>query len=932
VVSIPSHRPVTRRSSASNQYEDAPLGDKDFDWSNFDSWISMEANPNNDAGQLRLDQDFAFLSHPAEYNEFGGASDLTSLPDTARRSVSLLQRPFSTMPGTPQDMHFNHALSPPNSFFPQQGAADISLPMYTKEVTHVAPIPVQSTHWVSDAQAEAQMQGSIFRDNYSNYPSEGHAHMYPDPIQSMYGTQHQPYYNDTSLYQTYGTLDQFHVPYTSGQVRESYLIDDRSRKRLRSQPLGTVPERQTRHSHNAPQTRSLSYRSDSSYPSRSTYSAAEEYMRAPQPMGDDKRKSVVNQRNIYVTKPPKLDMDKPWIRINKTTKGKTTRTAKVNDFDPSAVYRPRPHPLGNRNSGRYDFRYTTDGEWKDLKMPAAAIRDFILRYPEDVARGIKLKLMIQVTPTDSARRYLSQSWTKCRFAECPMHQNGGSGTILHGHYRVAFDERTFSSSREDPYDPHLAAGAYVHLYCFERFLDLEEICRKAHIHADARVISQEPRGNFAASLAGHPEYETAHKFIKEAMKKSNGTYGNVRNIEGWENYPRHKDYMGDPKPHEDTLVYRMHATKALSRPPAQMKQFQARGIGPTHLLFNHGDLNLYMEAVLLERATKVSKKAKKRRIQDILSGDEEEDEARVEFRKKIRHLAANVEKKYNLKTLTPIEKSAPEQTKRTTRKPRTVKVVDDSDSDAPRRATRTKRKAPAVPEPWNVSDSDSDDDFQPYKPSVTGFRRSPRVATSAPKDYREIEEPLLHQQKVDYLQNYMGYNFDPPGYEPASSNLLYIPQQQNETHQQNPVVETRRDSLPIMYSDPNLEGIDFDAFFQQEGLDRRSSSVSAARRASLSTHHASILRSAMSPVLSRHTSLGSKRHASFSKQPVSHQCEFDIEAPPREVEMTPTPPRTRTRTRSQVEKDRQVEQKHKEVLSGVKGGRVGKTRRGPRYN
>jgi len=916
VVSIPQgSRPLTHRSSTAIQYTDA-----DFDSTNIDSaWFDnpdcfptdLDGNFDDSFGSLHYDPS------QTQYDGFGRDSDLTSLPNTARLSVNLLERPFSALPGTPQDLYFSNSQLPPNQSWLQQGTSNNVSPMQFKEVAPVTPIP--------------QVEDALLQDYFGHVGNE-QAYVYPEPGQPAYGSQTQPYYhNAASGYQDNDLLDQVRQPYPFDQIREPYSLDDQSNKPLRSQTQGTVAERQPRSSQRMKRAQSLSCRSESSYPDRSAHSTAEEYVRAPQPMDDNKRKSVVNQRNIYVSEQPKLDLDKPWIRINKTTRGETTRTAKVNQFDASTVYTPRPHPLGNWNSGRNDFKYTTHGEWKDSTRPATAIRDFILRYPEDINRGIKLKLMIQVTPTDSARRYLSQTWTKCRFAECPAYQNG-SGTILHGHYRVAFDERTFSSSADDPYDPHLAAGAYVHLYCFERFLDMEEICRKAHVHADARVIAKEPRGKFAASLAGHPEYETVHKFIKEAMKPG----GNVRKIEGWENYPHHKDYMGKPKPHEDTLVYRMHETKALARPPAQLKQFQARGIGPTHLLFNHGDLDLYMEATMLEKTTK-AKKGTKRKIQEILSDDENEDEARVEFRNKVRRLATKVEQKYNLPTLTSPDKSTPCQTKttRTKRKSPAAEVVD-SEEDVPGHATLTKRKLVQALEPWNLSDSDSDDDFRAgRKPSTRGIRRSARAATLERKNYREIEEPPLRQQQIDHLNGYsQDYNQGQEqygGYAPAIYNLPPFDISQHQyalrQHMQTPHTGARRDSLPS-FADPAVEGVDLDALFAQEGLDRRSSSIAAARRASsLSAHRACVLRSAMSSSF-RNDSLGTKRHASFSKQPVSHKQEFDTDAPPRDVETPPTPPRTRTQTRSMTEKDKEAEAKQKEVLGDVDSGRVGKTTRG----
>jgi hypothetical protein len=324
----------------------------------------------------------------------------------------------------------------------------------------------------------------------------------------------------------------------------------------------------------------------------------------------------------YLYEKPKLDNKKDWVRINTTTKGMTTRTAKINHFQ--AEYEERDHPLGDWQGTKFFHQYTKHGEFLNKPggvMSAKKIKEFILEYPK--YPGAKLKLWIQRGPTDCARRYKSSTWAKCRFEECPA-QKYQTGTILHGHYRVSFDEK-WHRDRENV-DPFLTAG-YVHLYCMERFLDFSEICRKADVEVDTRQLTNEPRGKWAATLANQPECAIAQKFVSAASRRHG-----LDKLSEFANYPKHDQYKiirnGKTTYHKNTLTYHMHNRKETSRPPAQQAQFQQRGLSDTHISKHLGDLEMLFKASTnRKKNNRLAKKQKKRAV--YVEDDEDEDEPDV---------------------------------------------------------------------------------------------------------------------------------------------------------------------------------------------------------------------------------------------------------------------------------------------------------------
>ena len=316
----------------------------------------------------------------------------------------------------------------------------------------------------------------------------------------------------------------------------------------------------------------------------------------------------------FVPEKPKTDRRAWWVRVNGITEGKTSRTGKINQYDADEVYGPLlPHPLGKWMGRKTCFRYNKYGELSEKTYTARQIREFLYEHPE--TKDCKLKLWIQKSPADSARRYGTPDLSKCRFKDCPV-QRDMKGSILHGQYRVAFDEKWYKYRLNA--DPFLTAG-HVHLYCMERFLDFPDICKKLDVEVDVRHMANEPKQRFAATLAGSIEANIASSFL-EACRES-------RLNEKHPNYPFHGDYSyGNPKPHEYTLTYAMNKAKLGSRPPAQIRQFEARGVLDSNVVVHLGDLEKFVAA---RQKNKQSKKGRLKHNREADSGSEAEEEKEI---------------------------------------------------------------------------------------------------------------------------------------------------------------------------------------------------------------------------------------------------------------------------------------------------------------
>ncbi|OAL56292.1 hypothetical protein IQ07DRAFT_651045 [Pyrenochaeta sp. DS3sAY3a] len=285
-------------------------------------------------------------------------------------------------------------------------------------------------------------------------------------------------------------------------------------------------------------------------------------------------------------KPQKCE-EKSWVRINNSTKGQTTRTARINHFAAEGTgYRVKPLPHGNWETKKFKFEYSHHNDMDEFRlhtMSAHQIYEYITKFP-----GPELRLWIQVTPGDSARRYASQSHSECIFKNCPNRTYASKGTIEVGNYRVAFDEKhkTYGKGKVDPFD----CVSFAHLYCMERFLDFAEICRIADVKVDARgEMSKEPKGEprFIFSAKHSADRELAEKFLKVARRDQLH-----QTPEFWA-YPDHADYKDTKeKIHENTLNYAMHQAYWKSRTPSQIKQFLARVLKPGFAAIHRGNLEI----------------------------------------------------------------------------------------------------------------------------------------------------------------------------------------------------------------------------------------------------------------------------------------------------------------------------------------------------
>lgn len=492
-----------------------------------------------------------------------------------------------------------------------------------------------------------------------------------------------------------------------------------------------------------------------------------------------KHSGVVN----YALEKPKTDNKRHWIRKNAQTQGLTTRTGKINQYKDD--YENLPHPIGEWASSHYKFKYTDDGEFEQKTMSARQIEQFILQYPKD-NKYARLKLWIQVSPTDSARRYNSQSWSKCRFRDCPV-QREQVGTILHGHFRVSFDEK-WHRHRENA-NPFLTAG-YVHLYCMERFLDFPKICKEADVEVDTRQLTSEPKQKFAATLYGHGACGIAQDFVRYASK------GQLHRLTEFAQYPKHENHpKGAPKYYYDTLNYHMTVATTECRATAQIKQFTGKKLQWSHMIVHAGDLEVMLKNAARDKARKKAKKQGKKsgKRQDESSDSEEGDiltlmsprmKARVEgILQRVAAPGGSVEPAKKRPEKKYAEKKHPSK-KQSTKKH--AKLNSDGDSDE---------------DDFSVHDEHSDDEGPPLSRPSPASRSQParRESVRLRQSPRLRQNPRLHSQASSHQQI-------SPRQPVYPDQAVYPPQQpypyqQTSTHPQPPSHQYPDPSNPDPYSD-----------------------------------------------------------------------------------------------------------------------------------
>lgn len=485
-------------------------------------------------------------------------------------------------PSTPIDPALLHPLPVPQSVEP----ADHATPGLT-----AVPDAIDLTHMPMPLPGQAVQ------------PRASASHMqfqYPDPSGVMVPAA--PYYWPPA-YHPYFPQFAFQQPTTQAQA-PVYVHPPPSAKRPRhdsDEESDHAPASKRRRA--ARQTPPSSSESDSGKVTRACARKTEHRRES----GDSRvsNSSSVGKPNAIVPrvgeKPQRMEA-KDWVRINHSTRGETTRTSRINgEANEHRNYKCPPLPNSDSWQNKYAFNYVEHNgvhEFKKKKFSARKIKDYILNYPSD-----DLKLWIQVSPADSARRYASPGHSKCLFKDCPKHLYEDNGTIEVGHYQVAFDEK-FKKHGNKVVDPFDVVG-YVHLYCLERFCDFAEICQWADVEVDTRVdLPREPR-QAKWTMSGRPEADPAQAFLRACKN------GNPRQHKSFTNYPVH--VYGSPKAFEHTITAAMVDINIQHRTTSQIKQFVDRKLTPSTILISRGDLDLSMtqKKIKLLPAYKKAKKEKR---------------------------------------------------------------------------------------------------------------------------------------------------------------------------------------------------------------------------------------------------------------------------------------------------------------------------------
>jgi len=322
-----------------------------------------------------------------------------------------------------------------------------------------------------------------------------------------------------------------------------------------------------------------------------------------------KKPAATASKITYNAEAPKKTGAFRTVRINASTIGLSTRTGKINNWDPLTdggyITPPAPLPWTDAATG-FTFTYNKWGELKSTTLTAHQLTTYLLSRSNPRHQQGGPILYLQRTPADSARRYPTTASSTCRLASCPGHLHSGR-KIAVGAYRVAIDERWGRVANSDP----MVVAGYVHLYCLERFLDLPGlVARGVRFQVDERVIDTEPRGRFAPSFVGEgnvgrAEADVAKRFIKALTAPSQAAALIALFPNG--GYPIYASYpLGGRKPHARTLVAAMTTVKNAAIPQSKIKMFTERGLKRSHLLVNLGDL----EVSEVAKANEIIRKSK----------------------------------------------------------------------------------------------------------------------------------------------------------------------------------------------------------------------------------------------------------------------------------------------------------------------------------
>ncbi|MCJ1394095.1 hypothetical protein MMC18_006973 [Xylographa bjoerkii] len=287
----------------------------------------------------------------------------------------------------------------------------------------------------------------------------------------------------------------------------------------------------------------------------------------------------------------------PVNRVNSNTRLNKNNRRAANQL-PRNTYDPLPAAPPSWTSTRgKEYVYEISGELQNgTYYSCTEIEDFLYQNP----RRANMTLWIQRLPADSAARYPYSESRRCRFLHCFM----TNGTINQGHYRIAFDELT---NIHDYHDPMHNAG-YVHLYCFEKYLDFPKVCYDLNVQVDERILPLEPRRkngylyqtNNRMILSTQPEINVASDFLD---------YCNAHSGRGPPDYP-HYTTRNAPAPdrmgHENTLVHRLWQMK-IRHDQGTIKSAEKRGAKASTGVSHMGNLEIedFERALTRKRANQI---------------------------------------------------------------------------------------------------------------------------------------------------------------------------------------------------------------------------------------------------------------------------------------------------------------------------------------
>ena len=739
----------------------------------------------------------------------------------------------------------------------------------------------------------------------SSFPSQP---TYPDPSNAM--NPAGPYFNPAMQYNGYfpGMIPSyFKQPQDNLQEQQIHAVAEPRLFSYKAEGANTKPK---------PTHDQSDSDSDTEVPLAKRPRQAQPIKRGPASQPDEPRRNSTVSDNSSLGKPlkvavvragekPKKCDDKSWVRINNTTKGETTRTARINHFaEEGTKYKVKPLPIGDWETRKFKFEYAHHNgmdEFKKRTMSARQIHEYILEHPGD------LRIWIQVTPGDSARRYASKAHSECIFEQCPNRQWANKGTIEVGTYRVAFDEKckTYDKGAVDPFD----CVAYAHLYCVERFLDFHGICQVADVKVDTRgEMPREPKGVAAFTFSGKHinERALADKFIKAAKA------GQLDRTPEFSNYPVHTEYRkGEPKPHQHTLVAAMFNVNWEHRTRSQLKQFVYRNIKPGSFGIHRGDQEIIVVDKKVE-SLKVFKKAKAAKRHKSFNHSAYYDEFHPEINIRIAECLA-------LRAQFKAEDEAGVGPSRGGSKKRQLVVIDDSDDEID----------------FTRNDDDIEeigDEYEQQKHAgfSQGLRSSPRKKqrinyaelqdVSQQRDvYNQIAQyvPAYHAPGLQHQGQYMGSSqVNPSSISPkarkSSCTDYFLPRDQARYN----IDQAAQIDVSNM---PPLSEQEIDWMLS---LQRRKSSTLSIGPSSSIMKSPKLSRTLRSPQITR----SSARTASFNAQPVTSSKEYNINDPPSQFAVSPDVTRAVFDHSQRGRRSARLASKTTSAVDKVQTGRVDKRR------